>query len=72
MKGHYSTYPYTIPQGDCTWAPGISIRDYIAAMAMQGLLANAADKLSNEQIADMAYDQADKMILRSQKSEGDK
>jgi hypothetical protein len=43
--------------------PGMSLRDYFAAKAMQVILDRTWDTtLSNEQIANSAYDMADAMI----------
>ena len=47
---------------------GISVRDYVAIQAMVGLSANSElNERSFEDIADMAYRQADEMIKRSEK-----
>ena len=47
---------------------GISARDYIAIQAMTGLSANPElTQRGFDEIADMAYKQADEMIKRSEK-----
>lgn len=47
---------------------GISVRDYIAIQAMTGLSANPSFTTRGfDEIADMAYRQADEMIERSEK-----
>ena len=47
---------------------GISVRDYIAIQAMMGLSANPSLTTKGfDEIADMAYIQADEMIKRSEK-----
>lgn len=47
---------------------GISVRDYIAIQAMAGLSANSElNERTFEDLADMAYKQADEMIERSEK-----
>ena len=47
---------------------GISIRDYIAIQAMTGLCANTDfSQRGFDEIADIAYKQADAMIERSEK-----
>ena len=49
---------------------GLIARDYIAIQAMIGLSANPGfTKKSYEEIADMAYKQADAMIKRSEEHE---
>lgn len=56
--------------GSCILAGGLTKREYFAAMAMQGLLANSFDDgvsqpastLSGEQLAVIAVDQADRLI----------
>lgn len=49
---------------------GLEIRDYIAIQAMTGLSANPGqNERSFEDIADMAYKQADAMIKRSEENE---
>jgi hypothetical protein len=54
---------------------GMELRDYFAAKAMQGWLANSIDKLqgvepmwhkSNEQIAEICYQMADAMLAARQ------
>lgn len=46
---------------------GLEVRDYIAIQAMTGLSANPGqNERSFEDIADMAYKQADAMIKRSE------
>ena len=46
-------------QGD----PGMSLRDYFAAAALQGLLARAASTYANEgSFADVAFKMADAML----------
>lgn len=50
--------------------PGLTVRDYIAIQAMTGLSANPEQNgRSFEDIADMAYRQADAMIKRSEAHE---
>lgn len=52
---------------------GISVRDYIAIQAMMGLSANSElNERGFEDIADLAYRQADEMIKRSEKNENTK
>lgn len=55
---------------------GMSLRDYFAAKAMQGMLANSIDKQQGQQpwwnmsantVAKEAYDQADAMLLQRSK-----
>ena len=51
---------------DCKY--GIRIRDYIAIQAMMGICANPDfSQRGFDEIADIAYKQADEMIKRSEK-----
>ncbi len=51
---------------DCKY--GIRIRDYIAIQAMTGICANPDfSQRGFDEIADIAYKQADEMIKRSEK-----
>ena len=45
-------------------ASGMTLRDYFAAKAMQGMFAsgNLPKSVTNEEIADVAYDMADAML----------
>ena len=45
----------------------ITIRDYIAIQAMTGLCADSRLRMDENEIADLAYRQADAMIERSEK-----
>jgi hypothetical protein len=46
---------------------GMTLRDYFAAKAMQGLLANDSDPLF-ERVAEWAYDIADEMMKERNKT----
>lgn len=46
---------------------GISARDYIAIQAMAGFCADSKLRMDEDEIAAMAYKQADAMIKRSEK-----
>ena len=41
---------------------GMTLRDYFAAQAMQGLLSDGVGSLSDEELADWAYKLADAMM----------
>ena len=41
---------------------GMTLRDYFAAKAMQGLLVDGVGSLTNEELAGWAYDLADAML----------
>ena len=59
---------YTFPSDNSSVTYGISTRDFIAIMAMQGLCANPdCGSISYEDITVMAYKQADAMIKESEK-----
>ena len=58
------------PDGQRRQHFGLSVRDYIAIQAMQGLLAGDTDcLLEPSEVARFAYEQADLMIAASQKGE---
>lgn len=70
MKADKNVFPYSLrnTNGLATVYTGLTARDYIAIQAMTGLSANS--KLNDrafEDIADIAYKQADAMIERSEK-----
>jgi len=44
------------------WSDGITRRDWLAGLAMQGLLANSACEFNPKDLADFAYKNADAMI----------
>ena len=46
---------------------GISSRDYFAAAALQGIIANGCLSRFQDHCADLAYQYADAMILRREK-----
>lgn len=63
MKATYHVFPSKI--NDIVYQ-GLYTRDYVAIQAMTGLCANPnLNDLSPDQIADIAYKQADAMIERS-------
>lgn len=69
MKADKNVFPYTLRRGDgsATVYTGLTARDYIATQAMTGLCSNSAlDSRSYEELADIAYKQADAMIKRSE------
>ena len=57
--------------GDVHWTyahPGMTLRDYFAAAAMQGLSANPAVYLPWQAIVEEAYATADKMLAERSKT----
>ena len=67
MKATFHVFPSKINN---TVFQGLEVRDYIAIQAMTGLCANASPDIIErgfDEIADMAYKQADEMIKRSEK-----
>lgn len=72
MQADKNVFPYRLRRGDgsTTVYTGLTARDYIAIQAMTGLSANPEfTKKGYEEIADMAYKQADAMIKRSEEHE---
>lgn len=62
MKADKNVFPY-----NGTIYTGLKVRDYIAIQVAAGLSANPGqNERSFEDIADMAYKQADAMIKRSE------
>ena len=54
--------PYQFGDGDFK-TPGMTLRDYFAAKAMQGYISIGTESLSNRaNIAQMSYDMADAML----------
>jgi hypothetical protein len=69
MKADKNVFPYklTNSNGVGTIYTGLTARDYIAIQAMTGLSANPEFTQKRfDEIADMAYEQADAMIKRSE------
>jgi hypothetical protein len=67
MKGTEYTYPVHAENHAGYLHFGITTRDYIAIQAMAGLSANPElTQRSFDELADMAYRQADAMIKRSE------
>lgn len=65
MKATFHVFPSKINN---TVFQGLEVRDYIAIQAMTGLSANPElTQRGFDEIADMAYKQADAMIERSEK-----
>lgn len=70
MKADKNVFPYELcnSNGHTTVYTGLNVRDYIAIQAMTGLSANSKlNERGFDEIADMAYKQADEMIKRSEK-----
>lgn len=49
---------------DWKYQPGMTLRDYFAGMALQGIIAHVDKSVTVEVISDYAYYQADAMIER--------
>ena len=65
MKATHHVFPSKINN---TAIQGLEVRDYIAIQAMTGFCANPDfSQRGFDEIADMAYIQADEMIKRSEK-----
>lgn len=65
MKADANVFPYEL--GDGTVYTGLTVRDYIAIQVVTGLNANPGlNTRSLNDLADMAYKQADAMIKRSE------
>jgi hypothetical protein len=65
-KGQRPAFPHVTDRGGATeWGTGITIRDYFASKAMQGLLAKYGSTDLN--IPRIAYELADKMIEQREK-----
>lgn len=57
-----------VPPSESVFFSGMSLRDYFAAAAMQGLLANASEV--NDELAAEAFMAADAMIAARERKEG--
>lgn len=72
MKADKNVFPYALhnSNGQGTVYVGLTVRDYTAIQVMIGLSANPElNDRKFDEIADMAYKQADAMIKRSKKDE---
>ena len=61
-------YAFPIPKLS-VWE-GMGLRDYFAARAMQGLLANPRGELPEKEVCAIAYEVADLMLAARQSSAG--
>lgn len=55
------------PNGICP-LPGMTLRDYLAAAALSGLLANSSWELGWRETSQHAYECADEMLAESRKA----
>lgn len=72
MKANKNVFPYRLrdSNGGGTVYTGLTARDYIAIQTMAGLSANSALNDRNyDELANIAYKQADAMIKRSEMHE---
>ena len=63
MKYSQSAFPYilNLKDGSSVVSKGMTLRDYFAAQAMQGMMVDV-DKPSCDYIAETAYEMADAML----------
>ncbi len=59
-------FPFSIPQDPADFEYGMTLRDYFAAKAMQGVIATGRNT-DWQGIAEFAYDIADSMLKERQK-----
>lgn len=64
-KGQRPAFPHVTDKGATEWGTGITIRDYFAAQAMQGLLAKYGSTVLD--IPRIAYEIADIMLEQREK-----
>jgi hypothetical protein len=57
-----SAFPYTEANGANSGDVGMTLRDYFAAKAMQGILTDPDITMGADKIAEWAYAQADAML----------
>ena len=58
-----SAFPWTVDDGETVKGEkGMTLRDYFAAKALQGLLLDGVGSLSDEELANWAYKLADAMM----------
>lgn len=60
-------FPWTQDRADRGDIPGMTLRDYFAAKAMQGSLSNADDVNSMARFAEWCYEMADAMLAAREK-----
>lgn len=66
MNGHEPAFPSACTNDTLDVKQGISLRYYLAAKAMQGLLSGEHFSLPSGVLAGMAFDMADEMIKRGE------
>jgi hypothetical protein len=66
-KSSGPAFPLPIGLSEDSWRQGMSLRDYFAAKAMQGLLANGDGGDPVEDVSDYAYQIADAMLKAREK-----
>ncbi len=68
LQRHDYVFPFEVASEDgkaSCFCSGMKMRDYFAAKAMQGLLANPDfSELTTEETAKLAYEMADAMVRR--------
>ena len=70
MKDGGPAFPNITPDMPVDGGPGMSLRDWFAGMAMQGMLSNSLMRISsNPEAALTAYSIADAMIVQRERGE---
>ena len=69
-KGDDSAFPTVEPNFDCRVTPGLSKREYFAAKALQGILADTSC-VDMEDACDAAVCAADMLILELNRKDGE-
>jgi hypothetical protein len=64
LKDGGPAFPVTIQQGSTKGLPGLTLRDYFAAAALTGLLADPNSTCTVEDFAEGAYECADAMLVQ--------
>jgi len=62
IRGGEMAFPLHNTGHGAPYDEGMTLRDYFAAKAMQGLLSDGVGSLSDEELADWAYKLADAML----------
>ena len=66
MVENTSAFPLVEPNAACSVTPGMSLRDWFAGLAMQGLIANRGTSYWKDTPA-LAYTMADALLAERQK-----
>lgn len=65
----HNAFPVVVTAADATYSTGLTKREYFAAMAMQGIIANPNIEISYDELAESSVRQAECLIDELNKKE---